>query len=66
MRQVPGAAQFIGDIVIKQFDFDGADEVADRLKMLLPPQVQQPQGIAPMGGTPGAQPPMVGQPPVSQ
>ena len=66
MRQVPGAAQFIGDIVIKQFDFDGADEVAERLKMLLPPQVQQPQGIALQGGTPGAQPPMGGQPPVSQ
>lgn len=66
MRQVPGAAQFIGDIVIRQFDFDGADEVAERLKMLLPPQVQQPQGIAPMGGTPGAQPLNGGQPPVSQ
>lgn len=66
MRQVPGAAQFIGDIVIKQFDFDGADEVAERLKMLLPPQVQQPQQIASMGGTPGAQPLNGGQPPVSQ
>lgn len=63
MRQVPGAAQFIGDIVIKQFDFDGADEVADRLKMLLPPQVQQPQQPIAPPGNPGAQPPMGGQPP---
>ena len=66
MRQVPGAAQVIGDIVIKQFDFDGADEVAERLKMLLPPQVQQPQQpIAPQGN-PGGQPPMGGNPLGSQ
>lgn len=61
MRAVPGAAQFIGDIVMEHMDFQGADKVADRLRMLLPPQVQQAEGIAPQ--MPQVQPNMAGMPP---
>jgi len=69
MRQVPGAAMYIGDIVMEFFDFEGADRVAERLKLLLPPQVQMAEGIMPppqpgMGamGMPGMAPPMPGAP----
>jgi len=34
MRQVPGAAQVIGDIVLEMFDFEGADRIAERLRAL--------------------------------
>jgi hypothetical protein len=48
MRQVPGSAEFIGDILLKHMDFEGADEVAERFKMRgqppQPPQ-QMPGGI---------------------
>lgn len=47
MRQVPGAAQVIGDIVVEHLDFQGADKVAKRLQALLPPQMQQAEGAAP-------------------
>ena len=52
MRAVPGAAQFIGDIVMEHMDFQGADKVAERLRMLLPPQIQQAEGIQPPQGQP--------------
>ena len=53
MRAVPGAAQFIGDIVMEHMDFQGADKVAARLKMLLPPNIQQAEGIAAPQAMPG-------------
>lgn len=58
MRQVPGAAQFIGDIAVEHMDFQGADKVAERLKMLLPPMIQQAEGLPVMQpqGMPGAVP----------
>ena len=66
MRQVPGSAQFIGDILAENMDFEGAEVLAKRLKMLLPPNVQAMEGLAPPqqpGMVPGAgQPPMGGQP----
>ena len=72
MRQVPGAAQYIGDIVMEFFDFEGANRVAERLKLLLPPQVQMAEGIAPppqpgMGapGMPGMAPQMPGAQPTA-
>lgn len=52
VRSVPGAAEFVGDILIEQFDFEGADRIAERLRKM--PQIQQleaaPQGLptAPM------------------
>lgn len=35
----PQIAQIGGDIIIKQMDFQGADELADRLRATIPPQV---------------------------
>jgi hypothetical protein len=46
MRAVPAAAPFIGDILLEHLDFVGADKVAQRLKLLLPPQIQAAEGIA--------------------
>ena len=40
MRQVPSAAPFIGDVLLDHMDFVGADQVAKRLKSLLPPEVR--------------------------
>ena len=40
MRAVPGAGQVMGDLLAKNLDWPGADEIAERLKLLLPPQAQ--------------------------
>lgn len=40
MRAVPGAGNVMGDLLAKNLDWPGADEIAERLKMLLPPQAQ--------------------------
>lgn len=40
MRAVPGAAQLIGDLLAKNLDWPGADEIAQRLRTMLPPQLQ--------------------------
>jgi NACalpha-BTF3-like transcription factor len=40
MRAAPNAAPLMGDILAKTQDWPGADELAQRLKMLLPPQAQ--------------------------
>jgi len=40
MRAVPGAGQYVGDILLEHMDFQGADKVAKRLRMLLPQNVQ--------------------------
>ena len=45
MRAVPGSAQFIGDKLLEHMDFQGADVVAKRLQMLLPPNIQQAEGL---------------------
>lgn len=37
----PLIAQGAPDLIVKALDFPGADEVAERLKLLLPPQIQQ-------------------------
>lgn len=36
-QAVPGAAQLIGDIIAKNMDWPGADQIATRLKKALPP-----------------------------
>lgn len=41
MRAVPGAGPYMGDILADHLDFQGADRLARRLKLLLPPEVQQ-------------------------
>jgi len=40
MRSVPDAGQYIGDIMLEHMDFQGADKVAKRLRMLLPQAIQ--------------------------
>ncbi len=40
MRAVPGAAQLIGDLLAKNLDWPGAEEIAQRLRAMLPPQLQ--------------------------
>ena len=39
MQAVPQAAGVAGDLVARNMDWPGADEIADRLKRMLPPQV---------------------------
>ena len=40
LRTFPQAAPIIGDLVAKNLDWPGADEIAKRLKTLLPPEIQ--------------------------
>ena len=39
LKAFPAAASVLGDLVAKNFDFQGSDELAKRLKLLLPPEV---------------------------
>jgi hypothetical protein len=41
LRAFPQAAPFIGDLLAKNLDWPGADEIAERLKALVPGQQQQ-------------------------
>jgi hypothetical protein len=43
----PAAAPLIGDILVKSLDWKGADEIAERLKKMLPPQVSGAPAIPP-------------------
>ncbi|NML62937.1 hypothetical protein HHL21_18005 [Massilia sp. RP-1-19] len=40
MRAVPAAGQVMGDLLAKSLDWPGADDIAERLKSMLPPQAQ--------------------------
>lgn len=62
MREVPGSAAVLGDIVMEQMDFPGADKVAKRLKLFLPPQVQAAEGMPVSMPIPGAAGPQPGPP----
>ena len=44
IRAYPDAAPIIGDLLAKNLDWPGADEVAERLKAMLPPQVKGDDG----------------------
>ncbi len=44
VQAFPAAAPIIGDLVAKNLDWPGADEIAKRLKMMLPPQLQEHEG----------------------
>lgn len=46
MRQVPGAAEFLGDIALDHMDFPGAQEAADRLRKAM----EMRGAIPPKGG----------------
>ena len=39
-RVMPQQAQFMGDLIAKNMDWPGAQEISDRLKKMLPPQLQ--------------------------
>lgn len=58
----PQSAPLIGDLVAKNMDWPGADEIADRLKKLLPPGIiDTPEGeggdrALPPGGSPSPPP----------
>lgn len=40
LKSKPELMQVIGDLVFRNLDWPGADEIADRLKAMLPPQIQ--------------------------
>lgn len=50
MRQIPGAAEFLGPEVLEVMDFQGADKMAERLRQLLQPIPVQAGQQAPPGG----------------
>lgn len=47
MRMNPQVAPLIGDLVAKNLDWPGADEIARRLKAMLPPHLQDPDALPP-------------------
>lgn len=51
---VPPAGMLVADLIAKNMDWPGADEFEKRLKLLLPPQLQEPEEGAP--GQPGMAP----------
>lgn len=54
MRQVPEAAQFLGDVLLDHMDFAGADKVAKRLNQLLPPEIRELENAELSEGNPEA------------
>lgn len=52
IRAYPAAAPVLGDLLAKNLDWPGADEIARRLRALLPPQLQAAEGE---GGQPDPQ-----------
>lgn len=47
IRAYPQMAPLIGDILAKNMDWPEADEIAKRLKVMLPPQLKEQQGFPP-------------------
>jgi hypothetical protein len=43
LRAIPSAAPLISDLVVKNLDWDGAEEIATRLAKTLPPGINQPE-----------------------
>lgn len=41
VQAAPQLMSIIGDIVIRNMDWPGAEQIADRLELMLPPQIQQ-------------------------
>jgi hypothetical protein len=57
LKAVPAAGPLLGDLIAKNQDWPGADEIEKRLKLLLPPALQQ------QGGASGAVPAAPAPPP---
>jgi len=58
VRAHPDLAPIIGDLIAKNMDWPGADEISKRLKVLLPPQIAQlekMEGMSPEAQTIAAQ-----------
>jgi hypothetical protein len=53
VQAYPQAAPLVGDLLVKNLDWPGAEEIAQRLQAMLPPQVT---GQGPNGGAPGPDP----------
>lgn len=47
VKAIPGAAQVIGDLVAKAMDWPDADQIADRLKKVLPPNMREAEDLTP-------------------
>lgn len=47
IRAVPQAVQVAGDLIAKNLDIPGSEQLAERLRMLLPPQIQAMDGKPP-------------------
>jgi len=47
IRSVPGFAPLIGDKLAKNLDWPDAEEISERLKKMLPPQISEQGGIPP-------------------
>lgn len=43
VQAYPQMVQICGDIMVKEMDWNGAQEIAERLKKMLPPQLQDPK-----------------------
>ncbi len=44
VRAMPALLQVAGDIIFRNVDAPGSEQVADRMKAMLPPQIQQAEG----------------------
>ena len=47
LRAFPQAAPYIGDLLAKNLDWPGAEEIAERLEKMLPPQLKDEEGVNP-------------------
>jgi hypothetical protein len=47
LQAFPQAAQLVGDLLVKNMDWPGADDIAKRLKTMLPPELQDEHGPSP-------------------
>jgi hypothetical protein len=62
IQYYPAAAPLIGDLYAKSMDWPGADQVAERLENLLPPEIRQKK-LAERAEREGEPPPAPPQPP---
>ena len=42
-QSVPEIFKIAGDVILRNMDFAGAEEIADRMKKMLPPELQEPE-----------------------
>jgi hypothetical protein len=52
VQAFPPAAQVAGDLIVKSLDVADADVIAERLKLMLPPNIQQAEAAKAEGKTP--------------